>query len=517
MLRLPADRWIARTGIRTRATMIATGVVAGALLVTGLLLVLLVRRSLIGSLDASARARAHDVVAVAQSGQLPADVASTGEESSVVQVIDSGGAVVAASPNISGEPPMLGAPPLGRGSQIITRTGLPIATDGQAFRVVVEPVRLGSGSGWVYVATSLRQVDLTTARLAGLLALGLPALLVVAAGVSWRAVGRGLRPVEQIRAGAAAIDGESLGTRVPVPPTGDEVARLAQTMNGMLARLEDATLRQRQFVGDASHELRSPLTTLQAEVDIALAHPNGEPQTELLVRLSTQAGKMTHLVDDLLFLAHADEVLGSVSRETVDLDELALSEAGRLRATGATVVLCVLDPARVRGQSTDLARMLRNLGDNAAAYARSTVSLGLRVDGRHALLTVSDDGVGIPLEDRLRVFERFVRLDGARSRPSTGAGAGLGLSICRQIVLRHGGRIDIEPGPGAVFTVRLPLEPTPGATIIAGRSEAPSPEPRGAAQSHRETLASSEEPRHAPRVRHRLDAAGDEHVVGSDR
>ena len=215
-----------------------------------------------------------------------------------------------------------------------TRTNLPIADSRQAFRVVTEPVTLTSGPGWVYVATSLGQVTRTTARLAGLLAAGLPVLLAVVALATWRAVGRGLRPVEQIRQSAAAISGTQPGLRVPVPPTHDEIARLAATMNAMLARIDHASTRQRQFVADASHELRSPLSALQAELDVALAHPGKEPRVEVLRRLSGQTCRMGQLLDDLLFLARTDEGAATARQELVDLDELVLAEVRRLRAAG---------------------------------------------------------------------------------------------------------------------------------------------------------------------------------------
>jgi signal transduction histidine kinase len=423
----------------------------------GLILVLLVHRSLVGSVDAAELARARDVAALATAGRLQGTVASTGEESSVVQVLSPAGLVVAASANITGDAPLLATSPSHRAVQVMTRRGLPIGDQGQSFRVVARPVALPEGAGWIYVATSLEQVDLTTARLALLLAAGLPVLLLVVGLATWRAVGRALRPVEQIRSSAASIGGAEPGARVPVPPTGDEIARLADTMNGMLSRIEAAALRQREFVGDASHELRSPLAALQTELDVAVAHQSHDLPTELLGRLSGQTRRMAQLLDGLLFLARADEGATQRGHEPVDLDELILDEAARLRAAGATVSVIGPDAARVRGSHHDLARLLRNLGDNAMTHARSSVTLSIRVEDGEAVMTVADDGPGIPEADRERVFERFTRLDQARSRTATGGGAGLGLAICKQIVQRHGGQITVEGGAGARFVVRLPL------------------------------------------------------------
>lgn len=448
---------LGRGGVRMRTTVLATAVVAVALAAGALLLVLLVHRSLVGSLDAAGLARAHDVAALATAGRLQETVASTGEESSVVQVLDPAGRVIAASPNISGESALLPAPPTMRRRHVFTLSGLPIGDGSQSFRVVAEPVSLAPGGGWVYVATSLAQIDLTTARLAALLVLGLPVLLLVVAAAIWRAVGRALHPVEQIRVSAAAIDGTELGARVPLPGTKDEIARLAQTMNAMLARLEDATLRQREFVGDASHELRSPLAALQTELDVALAHPDGELPAMVLARMSRQTERMGRLLDGLLFLARADEGASQARYGPVDLDELVLAEAGRLRAAGATVTVAGPDAVRIDGSRSELTRLLRNLGDNAAAHARSTVTLGLTVQDQQAVLSVADDGPGVPAADRERIFERFTRLDAARARTADGGGAGLGLAICRQIVQRHHGQITVVAGAGARFVVRLPV------------------------------------------------------------
>jgi signal transduction histidine kinase len=462
--------WGARRAVRVRATVLATLVVALSLAVGGLLLVVLVHRSLVGSVDAAGSARARDVAALAAAGRLQATVASTGEESSVVQVVDPGGRVVAASPNILGEPALLPAAPTTRRRQVSTRSGLPIADPGQSFRVTAEPVALRSGRGWVYVATSLGQVDLTTTRLAALLLLGLPVLLLVVATAIWRAVGRALRPVEQIRASAAAIGGAQLDARVPTPDSGDEIARLAQTMNAMLARIQDATVRQREFVGDASHELRSPLAALQTELDVALAYPDGPDPAAVLLRLSLQTERMSNLLNDLLYLARADEGAPQARHGPVDLDELLLAEAGRLRTDGVTVTVVGPDAVRIQGSHGDLTRLLRNLGDNAAAHARTSVTLSLSIQDEQAVLSVADDGPGIPTADRERIFQRFARLDTARARTNTGGGAGLGLAICRQIVQRHDGTITVvDSSHGSRFVVLLPL------TTSAGERTLPRP------------------------------------------
>ena len=265
-----------------------------------------------------------------------------------------------------------------------------------------------------------------------------------------------------MRQRAASIGGDDLEQRVPVPDSRDEIARLATTLNDMLARLQSAAIRQQRFIGDASHELKSPLAAIAAQVEVAGAYPSsGDPQ-QVLARVHQQAARMGQLIDDLLFLAHSDEQPRRHSEDRVDLDELVLSEVRRLREIG-TVEVSMLGPDAVAlpGSAQDLARALRNLGDNAITHATSSVSIGLRVDGVTAVLTVDDDGPGIPEPERLAVFERFTRLEPDRSRQNHGGGTGLGLAICREIARAHGGNVTAQARadgrPGARFTMSLPI------------------------------------------------------------
>jgi signal transduction histidine kinase len=449
--------------VRPSATLAAAAVVAAALALSGVALIGLVHGSLVDNLDAANYARARDVASLASAGRLQRVVASTGEESAVVQVLDRSGTVVSASPNVIGESPVLARPPASRTRVSVTASGLPIGSAGESFRIAAQPVTLSDGPGWIYVATSLRQVNLALDRLRTLLVIGLPLLLAVVAAAIWAAVGRALRPVEQIRKRAATIGASDLQERVPVPSSHDEIERLAVTMNQMLGRLEDSAQRQRRFIGDASHELRSPLSAMRAQVDVALTHPEATDRHDVLSTVQHHTERMTQLIDDLLFLARADEAGLTSTTETVDLDELVLAEVHRLRAHGSVrIELVATDAARAAGSRRDLTRLLRNLGDNALAHARTTVAIGLSATDRDATISVSDDGSGVPPEERLRIFLRFARMDDARARLRGGAGAGLGLSIARQIVDAHGGEISVDESPqfghGARFLVRLPLK-----------------------------------------------------------
>ncbi|MFF5521106.1 sensor histidine kinase [Streptomyces coeruleorubidus] len=278
--------------------------------------------------------------------------------------------------------------------------------------------------------------------------IGFPLLLGVVAGVTWLVTRRALRPVEDIRSEMAAITAsQDLARRVPEPQTHDEVARLARTTNETLAALETSVERQRRFVADASHELRSPIASLRTQLEVAAAHPellDLDGAVEDTVRLQ-------RLAADLLLLARLDAG-ERPSDAKVDLAGLA-----REAAEGRTGVTVDAEPVNVAGSRGQLGRVLANLLDNAQRHARSAVTVSVRREGDLALVGVADDGDGVPASDRERIFERFVRLDAARSRDD--GGAGLGLAIARDVAVRHGGTLTAAQGPagGALFELRLPL------------------------------------------------------------
>jgi signal transduction histidine kinase len=311
----------------------------------------------------------------------------------------------------------------------------------------------------VYVAGSLGAVGTSTSSLAGLMLLGLPALLVLVGGTTWVVSGRALQPVEAIRQEVEALGAEARHLRVSEPKTDDEIGRLARTMNAMLGRLDDAADRQRRFVADASHELRSPLTGIRVRLEVDLAHPDGADWRATEQDVLHDAIRMQHLVDDLLALAAADAAaLDPPSRQLVDLDEIVLSEARRLRGhTTHRVDTVGVSGAQLTGDAGALGRAVRNLLDNADRHARSTIVVTLAERDSAITLTVADDGPGIPLEQRERVFERFARLDDGRARDV--GGTGLGLAITHEVVVSHGGTIQIDDAPGARFTISFPVGP----------------------------------------------------------
>jgi len=275
----------------------------------------------------------------------------------------------------------------------------------------------------------------------------------------WWAVGRALRPVEAIRARVDQITAAQLDQRVPEPATSDEIARLARTMNAMLARLEESADRQRRFVADASHELRSPLARMRAELEVDRAHPETADPASTADSVLTETVGLQRLVDDLLVLARGDAgALGGGGDTTVDLDELVDRLAARARARGADIDTRAVRPVQVRGEPAQLERAVANLLDNAVRHAGLRVTVALDgSDGEQAELVISDDGPGIGPADAERVFERFTRLDDARTAGS--GGVGLGLAIARDIAERHGGTLTLRPGggSGAQFVLVLPV------------------------------------------------------------
>jgi signal transduction histidine kinase len=308
----------------------------------------------------------------------------------------------------------------------------------------------------VLVAQSLRPVAAAAATDLGLLAVGCPLVLLLVGVATALLVGRSLRTVEAMRRRVAAITARQLHERVPVPAADDEFRRLAQTMNTMLDRLEDSALAQRRFVADASHELRSPLSTLQVGLELLDARLRSQDRTTVAV-LREEVDRLARLVADLLLLARVDEH-GLAPRLTdVDLDDLLDAERSRVAAQSGPRVIAEVRPVRVRGDRGQLARAVRNLVDNAVRHARTTVTLRLLPTGEVARLEVVDDGPGVPAAGRDRIFQRFVRLEDGRER--AGGGSGLGLAIVAEIVAAHGGGVTVAdaPGGGAAFVLTLPL------------------------------------------------------------
>ncbi|MEU4246523.1 ATP-binding protein [Amycolatopsis sp. NPDC026612] len=284
------------------------------------------------------------------------------------------------------------------------------------------------------------------------LTFGVPLVALLIGVIAWLAVRRSLRPVEAIRGEVAEIGAHDLSRRVPAPRTGDEIARLAGTMNTMLARLDEAVTRQSRFTSDASHELRTPLASLRTQLEVLLAHPDRLDWRRSCENALLDVTRLQDLVADLVLLGKLDHA-GAGRPAPVALSEVvAAVVAGR---SGIDVE--VTGTPAVRGHRSRLERLVRNLVDNAQRHAASRVAVTVSAMDGQAVLTVEDDGPGIPDADRERVFDRFVRLDDARDRDE--GGSGLGLAIVADIARAHGGTAVVEGG--SRFVVRIPeLKPS---------------------------------------------------------
>lgn len=416
------------------------------------LLVWRLHASLIANLDATVTAEAQTVAAEAQRGSLERPLP---DSTPSVQVIAQDGRVLTASTNLdSPNVPLFTLLPGHPGDGRVLTVNLPGDSDGP-YRVAVLRTVSPTGPVTVYAALPTDDIQQSTNELTAALAVGVPIMVLALTLVGWLLVGRALQPVEAIRRQAAAIPGTGLGGRLGTPTADDELGRLTGTFNELLTRIETSTGRQRQFVADAAHELRSPIAALRAQLEVGVLHPDLVAAPDGLSVMLVDTERLSHLVDDLLALARLD-ANPHRRRQPVDLDDLVLQEARRLRNRCTEVDASGVSAGRVSGDPAALDRVTRNLLDNAARHAETKVTLQLQADDDLVSLIVCDDGPGVPEADRERVFDRFIRLDEARTRDA--GGAGLGLAIVRDVVVDHGGTVRIDDNnPGAKVTVTLPV------------------------------------------------------------
>jgi signal transduction histidine kinase len=452
---MPADTAVRRLvgTVRFRITALATLAVLAVLIATGTGLVVIQRRVLADNLESALDRRADDLAALVAGEAPPGGLALVGDDEEIAQVVTTEGVVLAASPHIAGRRAIAGPPPAGENDAL--RTVENLDEDGNDFLVVSRRTRSRDRPVVIHVGGTLDEIDQSIETLTASLSVAIPAVAAFLAFLVWWLVGRTLRPVEAIRAEVADIGGTELDRRVPQPAGEDEIARLARTMNAMLDRVEASARRQQRFVADASHELRSPLTRIRSELEVDLAHPATADLAATHRSVLEETAALQRLLEDLLQLARSDARVSR--RERLDLDDIVLRDAHRLRAEGRVAVdASGVSAAQIHGDPEQLARAVRNLTDNAARHATGIVSLSLVEQDGAAVLSVADDGPGIPIDQHERVFERFTRLDEART-PGAG-GAGLGLAITREIVERHGGTITIDADhrPGTRFLIVLP-------------------------------------------------------------
>jgi signal transduction histidine kinase len=420
--------------------------VAAVLSVTGALLVARQRTVLVEQLDEALDANVDLLVAAAAADPGAEILPAVGDDDSVAVILGAGGAVVASTPGADD----VRFPPGDPGDASTVADLVP--GEGR-YRVLRRGAELAGEPVTVVVASPLDDIDESVSALTRSLAVAVPLVTVLLAALVYVLVGRTLRPVERIRSEVAAIDGAGLDRRVPQPRGADEIARLATTMNGMLDRLEDADRRQRRFVADASHELRTPLTRIRSEIEVELRHPADERAT--LTSVLEEIDRLHALIEDQLLLAGGGA--RSVPFTTVDLDDVVLDEVAAAGRSGVLFNATGVTETRVEGRAPELRRLVRNLLDNAVRHARSRVEVALASDGDAVVLTVTDDGPGVPADQAPTVFDPFTTLEPARRADGTG----LGLAIARDIVVRHGGSIAVDSAhrPGARFVVRLPVHP----------------------------------------------------------
>ena len=447
-------RWWRRRGLRARVTLIAALGLLVALIAGDLLLLNTLRASLTRSVDDTARSGAAEVAALINARELPNPV-PVAAGTVTIQVLGPSGRIVNVSLDADRMVPIVSpaqAAALADGHSAMLVHGAPFDMP-SLLRVAV--ARAANGDLVIAAVPYSSAADSLQVVAHGLV-FGTPVLFIVFAGAMWFAVGSTLRPIDLLRRGAARVTGAGVPADLPVPEARDEVRSLALTLNDMLSRLASAQQRQRSLVSDTAHELRSPIASIRTQLEVALDHPAGQDWASTARDVLADTLRLSRLTEDLLLLARLDEQAdqGDMRRqgEPVDLAELARSVVARYADSPVSVTVAPhleVDPAaQVAGNRDRLDRMLVNLIDNAIRYAKSSVAVSVSGSGSWVELAVTDDGPGIPEPDRERAFDRFARLDDARTRCDDDAGgAGLGLAIVRATAQSHAGTAHLEAAP----------------------------------------------------------------------
>lgn len=449
-------RWV--PSLRLRVVLITVLAVTTVVGVGGFLIIRDVRGDFLEAADWLAETRAIEVSDDAARRELPRVLPEQDQDETFVWVVGDHG-LVGASAGLPGDSPPVALPLQRVGAEATFEAVRLPASEDENYRVTALGTDGVSGPVTVYVAVRVDEIEEFVESAVRTGATGLLLMVLPLGVVLWWAVGRTLAPVEAIRERAATITGHRLSERVPEPANQDEIGRLARTINEMLGRIDVAARDQRRFLADAAHELRSPIASLRTQLEASPPLRNGSAisRDDLLA----ETLRMQVLVDQFLTLSRSENATLAPARSPVDLDDVVAGVVTTYRSDhpDSKVVVDTTDvnPAQVQGDPGLLEQMVRNLVDNAAAYARTTVRVTLTyADPETALLTVDDDGPGIPPELREEVFKRFVRVDPARDRAN--GGAGLGLAIVSDIATTHEGTVLAAESPtgGARLQVRLP-------------------------------------------------------------
>jgi heavy metal sensor kinase len=455
---------VSRIPLRLRLTLAFALVMAVVLAATGAFLYLRLQASLGESIDENLRLRAADVAALVLRDETALETRGFGgdDDEGLAQLIDGEGAVLGATtPRVAAR--LLDREQLAQVDEDGTFVVRPALDGDEDWRLLIRPAVVTSGfpsRGFVVVGASLDDRDEALGSLLAQLLVGLPLALAVASLAGYGVASAALRPVEAMRGRAAAISGDSAGARLPVPLARDEIRRLGETLNGMLARVEAARERERSFVADASHELRTPLALLKAELELALRRPREAAELERAVRSAAdEADRLAQLAEDLLVLARADEGRLPLRRERLRVRGVldGVRERYARRAADAGRRLAVRAPAglEVDGDRLRLEQALGNLVDNALRHGGGAIELAARADEGRTHIGITDDGRGFPADFLPNAFARFTRSDEARA----GGGAGLGLAIVEVVAAAHGGTVRAANRPGGGAEVWLALPP----------------------------------------------------------
>jgi signal transduction histidine kinase len=459
--RQAAERGESRWGIRKRSVLSAVVVVTFSMLVGGAFLLLVLQSSLVSAAWNDLAVRANDVARLVQEEGIDETRSTLAEDrrsAEQVQIIAEANRVVGWTiRGLRSDPISTLRPAPGRTARE-ELPGVPALGGDDEVLVSARGVEVHGKRYVILVATPL-EVQTDTMRTVGLLLLAASPLLVALVAVAiWILVGQSLKTVERIRRQVAEIDGRRLHERVEVPPTGDEIAALASTMNQMLDKLEQSDNSHRAFFSDASHELRSPLSTLVTTAEVASLDESGKTWLDMQQTVLNESSRMQSLVEDLLTLAKVDARQLQLDVQDVDLEDVLDAEIKRLRTVSSLQINAELQPVRVRGDERRLTQVFRNILDNAARHAESSIRVRMERRSGDVVVSVDNDGEIISPTDRNRVFERFARLDASRS--TDGGGSGLGLAISREIMVAHGGTVTAMEGEGLCrFQVILPAAP----------------------------------------------------------
>ena len=437
------------SSVRGRTTILVTLLFALTLVVSGLTLLTVLRRTMLDNIDTALALRAADLGVLVASGIAPRDITIPDDGTSFAQIILAGD-VIASSTNVRGQPPV---DTLTDSSQITVRQ---TSGDDEVFRLVVTEQNSPAGPVTIAVGTTLVDMEQTARVATWTLTITGLALTTLAGAATWLVVRRALRPVDSMRAEVADITVSGLDRRVSQPTTDDEIRLLADTLNDMLVRLESGTRAQRDFVSAASHELRTPIAVIRHVLEVAQS-TNAPDWREIVDSVLEEDIRMERLVDDLLLIARTDAGVSRSEHWTaVDLDDIVFEEARRVPSP-IQIDVSRVSAGQVNGDVEQLRRVVRNLFDNALRHATQAIEVDLSSVGGRVSVAVDDDGPGVAPEDRTRIFERFVRLDESRTRSD--GGTGLGLAIVTELVDSLGGDVHVESSErlgGARFVFTLP-------------------------------------------------------------